>query len=636
MSASQTNVTSLTTTDLFALSLMDLQNIDLQDRVLQENTLEDSLLEDNTLTDSMLQDGVASSTLLDLFALSLMDLEASLPRPSPEATPLHWGDATVIPSNETIAAPIIAPSKQPSFFNRRTGALAGAAIATVAGTSLIRLADQPATFEGKFQLVVEPAVNPTALKTQASAADQASNPAMRAVASLDYATQREVLWSPKLLSPVVQKLQAQYADLTYETLSQKLDIAHRDGEASLEVTYQDPDSQKVQAVLQTVSQAYLQYSQECRSSLCRELTFVERRLPHLREQVSIAQQNLQQLQQQHGITEPTAMGQQLAQRSSVIIQQRQTLQIRLIEARTQLAIVQKRAAEQAGQPQSVDVEQAFYQNDRYQALLSQFRAIAAQLSVELTQPQPDATRLQHLKQLYQQVSWQMTEALQQPIMAQQAQALADFQGNKTSDYSQVIRQQTLLEWLTAANQVQMLAVSQQAIVQTEAQLTLQIKQWAGLSRQFDALNLELRFAKDNLNLYETKQAELRQVVQPKTGWQLAEAPMVEQAHQGFTLSDPEHRLSLGLLLSFLLVILVMSTAEQTQSKPRSRRQPAVQPETWQTQPWHLASVSETLATALTVPPPIALSPRYQQTKLFLLTAVTRLETANQALLTKSR
>ncbi|XGV98117.1 MAG: hypothetical protein ACAF41_04095 [Leptolyngbya sp. BL-A-14] len=112
--------------------------------------------------------------------------------------------------------------------------------------------------------------------------------------------------------------------------------------------------------------------------------------------------------------------------------------------------------------------------------------------------------------------------------------------------------------------------------------------------------------------------------------------MVEQPTHGFILSDSEDRLSLGLRLSFLLVILVMSTAEQTQPKRRPRRQPAVQPETWQTQPWHLASVSETLATALTVPPPIALSPRYPQTKLFLLTAVTRLETTNQTLLTKSR
>lgn len=563
----------------------------------------------------------ASPTAIDLFALSLQDLERSLPQRSPEATPLNWGDAIVMPS----IAPATASPKLPNLFNRRTGALAGAAIATVAGTSLIRLADQPATYEGKFQLLVEPGKTSEASTTAQAAAQAATHHATQTTASLDYASQMEVLWSPKLLSSVVQKLQPHYADLTYETLSQTLGIAHRDGEPTLEITYQDADPKKVQAVLQTVSQAYLQYSQECRTSLCRELAFVERRLPHLQKQVTIAQQTLQQFQQQHGITEPTALGQQLSQRRSVIIQQRQDLQIRLTEARTQLAILQKRAT--AGEPLQPDaIEQAVHQNDRYQALLHQFRAIANQLVVALARPQPDAIHIQSLKQRYQQVSVQMTEALQQPIVVQRNQAIADFQANKTTDYAQVTRQQALLEWVIAANQVQMLEVSQQAIVQTDTHLKQQIKQWAALSRQYDALNLELRFATDNLNLYETKQAELRQLVPPRTGWQLAEAPAVEQVSHGFTLSDPEHRLSLGLLLSFLLVILVMSTAEQTKPIRLPRRQPAVQPESWQMQPWQPSRVSESLATALTLaPPPIALPLHHQRTTLFLLTAAVRVE-----------
>ncbi len=583
-----------------------------------------------------------SPATADLFALSLLDLpltdHTSVPQPSQKASPIDWGEATIAPP---IAPPPIAPPKLPNLFNRRTGALAGAAIATVAGTSLICLADQPDTYEGKFQLLVEPTGSPASAThpqtTGQTAGQTAANPATQATASLDYATQMEVLWSPKLLSPVVQQLQTQYADLSYETLSQKLDIAHRDGDRTLEITYQDADPQKVQTVLQTVSQAYLQYSQECRTSLCRELTFVERRLPHLREQVTIAQQNLQQFQQQHAITEPAALGQQLAQRSHVIIQQRQDLQIRLTEARTQLAILEKRASEQVGQSQTGVMEQALQQNDRYQALLAQFRSIADQITVELTRPQPNAMQLQSLKQRYQQVAGQMTEAVQQPLIARRNQAIADFQANQTTDYTQVTHQQMLLEWATAAHQVQVLEVSQQAIGQTEAQITQQIKQWATLSRQYEALNLELRFATDNLNLYATKQAELRQVVQPKAGWQLAEAPAVSQVSRGFSLSDPEHRLSLGLLLSFLLVVFIMSIAEQTKPLQRLRRQPAIQPESWDLPPWQVSAASLALATVPTLAPPaIALPLRYQQTRLFLLTAVARVEAGERATLVKSR
>ncbi|MBW4473814.1 MAG: hypothetical protein KME45_26065 [Stenomitos rutilans HA7619-LM2] len=572
---------------------------------------------------------ISAPTTADLFALSLLDLplrdlQDRLPQPSQKAVSLDWGDATI--------APPIAPPKLPSFLNRRTGALAGAAIATVAGTSLIHLADQPNTYEGKFQLRVEPTGNPTA-----SAAPTAANQAALASPSLDYASQVQVLWSPKLLSPVVQQLQTRYADLTYETLSQKLEIAHRDGEPTLEITYQDADPQKVQAVLQKVSHAYLQYSQECRTSLCRELTFVERRLPHLQEQVTIAQQTLHQFQQQHDLTEPAVLGQQLAQRSDVITQQRHDLQRRLTEARTQLAILEKRAAEYVGQPQTGVMEQALQQNDRYQTLLAQFRTIANQITVELARPQPNAMPLQSLKQRYQQVAGQMTEAVQQPIIARRTQAIADFQANKTTDYTQVTQQQTLLEWATAANQVQMLEVSQQAIEQTEAQITQQIKQWAALSRQYDALNLELRFATDNLNLYVAKRAELRQVVPPKTDWQFAEAPAIEQISRGFSLSDPEHRLSLGLLLSFLLVVFVMSIAEQTKPRQRLRRQPAIQPESWHLHPWQPPHAPTKMAIVSTLTPSaIALPLQYQQTTLFLLTAVSRLEARERVAMVKSR
>jgi len=553
----------------------------------------------------------ASPTTADLFALSLLDLAASLPPRSLAATPLDWGNAAI--------APPVAARTQPGFFNRRTGALAGAAIATVAGTSLIRLADQPATYEGKFQLLVEPAG--TTESTAQAAAQSAAQQATLAAPSLDYASQMQVLWSPKLLAPVVQQLQTQYADLTYETLSQKLEITHQDGEKTLSIAYQDTDPKKVQAVLDTVSQTYLQYSQACRKSLCRELNFVEQRLPQLKTQVTIAQQNLQQLQQRYDIREPQALGQQLSQRSSVLLQQRQDLQIRLTEARTQLAILQSRL----GQPDGL-AAQWLSQNDRYRLLLSQFQAIADQLAVELARPQPDATRLQTLKQRYQQVSVQMTEAAQQPIAAQLTQAISDFQANKTTDYAQVSRQQTVLEWVTAANQVQLLEISQQAIVQTEAHVNQQIKAWAVLSRQYDELNLELKFATDNLDLYEAKRAELQTFVQPKSGWQLAEAPAVEQISHSFSLSDAEHRLSLGLMLSVLLVILVMSIAEQTKPNRLPRRQPSVQPESWQPQPWQATGISEQLATLSTLPqPPIAMPLHHKRTALFLLTAATRLE-----------
>jgi uncharacterized protein involved in exopolysaccharide biosynthesis len=571
---------------------------------------------------------------VDLFSLSLLELEANQPQSS--IAPVSSLERVAIPE----ATPVEATRERPSLFNRRTGALAGAAIALVGGgTSLVQLANQPDQYEGKFQLLVEPGAKTTVPATQANVQATRSTP------TIDYASQIQVLWSPKLLAPVVQQLQTQYTDLNYDTLAQKLDITHRDDDQTLEIRYQDTDPQKVQAVLETVSHAYLQYSQQCRSNLCRELQFVKQRLPRIQKQVVIAQQNLQTLQQRHGITEPTALGQQLSQRSGVLTQQRQALQIRLIEARTQLAILQQRAGQTPLSPTDADLaEQALTRNDRYQSLLAQFQTITAQLATELARPQPDSATLQPLKQRYQVLSAQMTQAAQAPIARQLAQAIADFQTAKTTDYTAIEHQQNLLEWVTAATQVQVLTLTEQAMAQTERDVQRQIKQWAVLARQYAELNLELKFATDNLNLYTAKRAELQQVIAPKTDWQLTSAPKVEQVSSGFA-SDPEQRFSLGLLLSFMLVILVMSIADQTrQTKPTRRQLPSIQPESlpqsfyqttsYQTTSYQTAVVNQ--ATALFMPAMAALSERtaqHQQTTLFLLTAAVRLETVKRTKLT---
>jgi hypothetical protein len=184
-----------------------------------------------------------------------------------------------------------------------------------------------------------------------------------------------------------------------------------------------------------------------------------------------------------------------------------------------------------------------------------------------------------------------------------------------------------------------LTLTEQAMVQTERDVQQQIKQWAVLARQYAELNLELKFATDNLNLYTAKRAELQQVIAPKTDWQLTSAPKVEQVSSGFA-SDPEQRFSLGLLLSFMLVILVMSIADQTtRTKPTQRQLPSIQPESlpqtfYQTASYQTAVVNQ--AAALIMPAVAALTERtaqHQRTALFLLTAAVRLEAVKRTKLT---
>ncbi|MBC6479986.1 MAG: hypothetical protein GDA56_21590 [Hormoscilla sp. GM7CHS1pb] len=104
----------------------------------------------------------------------------------------------------------------------------------------------------------------------------------------DYATQIEVLRSPKLLESVVSSLQETYPEISYGDLVSKLSIAQ--GEAAgaqltkiLNISYQDSDPQKIKLVLDKLLERYVDYGIYLQQeNLKRVVKFVEEQLPILR------------------------------------------------------------------------------------------------------------------------------------------------------------------------------------------------------------------------------------------------------------------------------------------------------------------------------------------------------------------
>lgn len=433
-----------------------------------------------------------------------------------------------------------------SNFNRRTGALVSVAIAAIAGSSLVQVDTPPVQYEGKLQLLIEPGAKDGANQSAKT------NTAGIATPSIDYDTQIRVLWSPKLLDPVVKQLQKQYPELNYDRLSQRLNISHSEGSRTLEIRYRDSDPQKTQVVLEQISRAYIQYSQECRTSTCRERQFVERQLRSLQQQVMQSQKNLQVFQQQTGLTDPNQLGQQLSARRNGLAQQQQDLGVQLTEVRTRYALLQKQLNPQVSEAAA---NQLLTQNLRYQQLFSQLRETTEQFATELGQPQPNHSILQSLSQRHKQLSVQAAQAVQQPLADRLAQATAN---PAAVDYRQVAQLETLREWVMTANQLQVLEINRQAIAEAEALLDRQINQWAVLARHHDELHLELTLATNRLDQYRTKQAELQTITQPTTAWKATASPQVEQATEDVTLVSPHLALSVS-LACFALVVWVLTT-----------------------------------------------------------------------------
>lgn len=447
-------------------------------------------------------------------------------------------------SSQSIAMPVVPL--------RATGMVASVALAAIAGASVIQHEPAPPQYQGKLQLLAEP---------DAAKANQPSR-ATAAAPSIDYATQVHVLWSPKLLSPVVEQLQTQYPDLDYNTLSHRLKVSHRQGSKTIEVNYQDSDPARVQAVLQRISQAYIQYSQEPQTGSDHGLEFIQQRLPQVQQRVAIAQTKLQQFQQQYGAAQLERLGRQLAERKQAVAAQQRDIEIQRVEARSRYEALQQRLGSQAD---AASAQQSLDRQPRYRPLVEQFESTAIQLADELGQLHPDEAKVQSLRQHYKQLSNQLSQAVEQPLNDRFAEAIAH---PNTVSYQEIDQLHTQTEWLMAVNHRQLLEISQQALADTEADLNQQIKAWADLARQHDELHQELQLATASLKQYVSKQAELQALAQPQPAWQVTNPPEVKQMpEQGFRLTDTQREISVSLLLCLLSITWAMSARRKAKPAP---------------------------------------------------------------------
>src|SRR4028118_326025 len=96
---------------------------------------------------------------------------------------------------------------------RRLFIIAGVAIAVSSGVAAKVLKQVP-NYEGKFQLLIGPVSGDKVDKLTQSLGQSADFQ----VEGPDYETQIQVLWSPQVMSPIVNKIKARYPDIDYNTL----------------------------------------------------------------------------------------------------------------------------------------------------------------------------------------------------------------------------------------------------------------------------------------------------------------------------------------------------------------------------------------------------------------------------------
>jgi polysaccharide biosynthesis transport protein len=403
----------------------------------------------------------------------------------------------------------------------------------------------PQSYSGSFQLLVEPMNNEGKL-SQPVVVSPDSN---RSAAELDYVTLVRVLSSPNVLSNIVQKIQTRYPKVVYANFIKNLEVERIEKNPAektkiLNVTYEAADPQQVLFVLDELARGYITFGREDhKSQIGGGVTFIEQRLPKLKQQVETLEKQLQSLQQRNKISDLETEGTELAQ-------QARQIQTQQLEAQRDLAAqknLYRNLQVQLGgmEPQEVVKASSLSENPRYQNLLDQLKQVEKQISLESATFQPEFPVIQTLQAQRKNLT---------NLIAQETRKLV---GSSVVPQFQNSIQKTLSQQLIdSLNQVQILEVRSQALIQANTTIDQKMRQFPEIKRRSGDLQAQLEIAQNTLKQLQLKRESLRvESAQKEVPWRLIAKPDLLKDSMGRPIMSSRkglQKMLMGTLGGFLL------------------------------------------------------------------------------------
>ncbi|MBW4606782.1 MAG: polysaccharide biosynthesis tyrosine autokinase [Hassallia sp. WJT32-NPBG1] len=435
-----------------------------------------------------------------------------------------------------------------TVLRRRVAVIASVAVIVTTGT-IGWSATRIPKYEGKFQLLVEPlktSDNELLILLSQTLQQNVNEISRQNTTALDYQALMEVLKSPKLINPVIQELQKQYPEISYDRLvgndvSGKLASGRegtlyvtrlakgKDESRIIEVRYRDSDPQKIQIVLDRVSQAYRKYSQQQQQTNLRQgIKFVDEQLPKLRYRVNALQGQLQFFQQQHDLFNPQLQGEQLLKRRDELQATKLETEKKLAEAKSLYLSLQG----QLGMPQNEAIAaSALSESPQYQQLLNRIRDIEAKIATESVRFKDESPTIRLLRDQRDKLipllnkEAQLTLGNNAPDVKLNSSQLGGFQNS--------VRRELIQQLANNTNQVKSLEASLSATNAAQVKLNEQLLEYPVISRQYANIQRELQAAADTLNQLLNRQEALRvDAAQQEVPWELIMPPTLPRNKTG--------------------------------------------------------------------------------------------------------
>jgi polysaccharide biosynthesis transport protein len=368
---------------------------------------------------------------------------------------------------------------------RRKAIIIGISSLAFAGLMGLRTAKNIPEFQGSFRLLVEPVVRVAPVSDQLT--DTKTPPPSDK--GLDYSTQIEVLYSARLLNPVLQKVANRYPGSTYDAVVPNLKVVRMGETKIIEVSYHDSNPDKTLLILQKIAKSYLEYSRDQQQQELRQsLKFVEEQLPKIQNRVNELNKSLEDLRQQHNFVDPDKYSEDLSKQIVALAQQRQALESDIAAIQLRVAMLQ----------QQLGKATALSQSAKYQAVLEKFQVLEQQIAIESARFGSNSPNIQLLKRQQENLV---------PILLKEAEAAVGEQLANTE------------------NDLQILLARYRSITKSYDGLNQQYRQLPNISRLFNEFKRDLEIATASLTRFlQTRDTLRTQAAKNDIPWQLLSEP----------------------------------------------------------------------------------------------------------------
>jgi succinoglycan biosynthesis transport protein ExoP len=384
------------------------------------------------------------------------------------------------------------------------------AVSTVVGG---RVLNEEPRYQSQFRLLVEPIASDERF-------DQFSQRlAGQSGVIVDYDTQIQVLLSPTVLNPIVDKIQERYPEVDYGYLVGNLGINRLETTKILEISLTDTNPDRIKYVLDQLAQEFIRYSQrEQKTGKQKGLEFVEEQLPILQARVDGLQAQVEEFRQANNLIEPASQGEAVSNRLMNLKEERQANRARLNEAESLYQSLQRQLNLELGEAMTVA---ALSEAPRYQTLLNELQNLETEIALETARFTPSSPQVQALLKKRNQLL---------PLLQEEAKAVLGTTNVPNSTEALAaspnpIRLQLTQELIEATNDRQIYTVRDRALTQAEAETQAALQEMATVTRRYTDLERQLEVATESLNRFLSVQEDLQiEAAQRTLSWEILVEP----------------------------------------------------------------------------------------------------------------